>query len=116
LRLAGLVFASAVRRGSHLPDHSGGSDDLDKLAYACGGCNGVKYDAVEALDPTTGQTAPLFHPRRDQWADHFTWNPDHTQLIGITPTGRATIARLKLSRAEVVRLRRILPFLPRPEI
>ena len=109
-------FSPAPFAVDHIfPIIRGGTDSMDNLAYACGGCNGVKYDAVDALDPTTGQSAPLVHPRRDRWADHFIWNPDQTELIGITPTGRATIARLKLNRTEVVRLRRILPSLPPPE-
>ncbi|MCX6367126.1 MAG: HNH endonuclease [Armatimonadetes bacterium] len=96
------------------PASRGGSDGLENRAYCCGGCNGAKYDCIEAPDPTTGQPAPLFHPRQDSWEDHFTWNADQTEMIGITPTGRATIARLRLNREEVVRLRRVLPLLPRP--
>jgi hypothetical protein len=32
---------------------------------------GRLYDATEAIDPTTGHIAPLFHPRRDVWSAHF---------------------------------------------
>jgi hypothetical protein len=39
---------------------------------------------------------------------HFTWNDDFTLMIGLTLTGRATIAALHLNRAELVNLRRAL--------
>lgn len=97
------------------PASRGGSDDLTNLAYCCGGCNGAKYDCIAAPDPTTGQPTSLFHPRRDLWETHYSWNTDQTEMIGITPTGRATIARLRLNRPEVVSLRRVLPLLPGPE-
>jgi hypothetical protein len=51
---------------------------------------------------------PLYDPRRDRWHDHFAWSEEHTELIGLTATGRATIGRLQLNRAGVVNLRRVL--------
>lgn len=98
------------------PASLGGADQLDNLAYCCGGCNGAKYNSTAAPDPTTGQSAVLFHPRNDQWTDHFEWNADQTEMIGRTPTGRATIVRLRLNRPEVVALRQILPLLPQPQV
>ena len=82
--------------------------DADNLALACQSCNNFKYDATRALDPVTGNLAPLFHPRRDAWADHFCWSLNGLELIGISPAGRATISRLQLNRPGVVRLRRVL--------
>jgi hypothetical protein len=41
------------------------------------------------------------------WEEHFTWNEDVTQAIGITPVGRATIALLKINRDGVVNMRRV---------
>jgi 5-methylcytosine-specific restriction endonuclease McrA len=61
-------FASGPFVVEHIrPKAKGGEDDLGNLAYACSFCNGAKYDATEAIDPTTGHIAPLFHPRRDVW-------------------------------------------------
>jgi hypothetical protein len=51
---------------------------------------------------------PLFHPRNQPWSDHFSWNDDFTIIIGITPTGRATVETLSLNREGLVNLRRIL--------
>ena len=86
----------------------GGTDSLENLALACFGCNGPKSAFTEGTDPETGVVVPLYHPRRDNWREHFRWNEDFTELVGLTPTGRATIARLDLNRPGVVPLRRLM--------
>jgi len=85
----------------------GGSDNLSNLAKACYGCNGSKYTATKALDPVTNQIVPLFHPRKDNWKDHFKWSDDFLLMIGLTPTGRATIIRLKTNRPAQINLRKV---------
>lgn len=91
-----------------LPVSKGGADTLENLANACQQCNNHKYAAFEATDPLTGEIVPLYHPRQDHWSDHFAWNEDTTQIIGITAIGRATVVRLQLNRTGVVNLRRLL--------
>jgi hypothetical protein len=91
-----------------VPRSRGGSDDPENLALSCQGCNGRKYTDVEALDPSTGMTAPLFHPRRHEWGEHFAWSVDFSLILGLTPTGRATVERLQLNRSGVIRLRQAL--------
>ena len=91
-----------------IPLAKGGTHDLENLAWSCQGCNSRKYVTVEALDPVTGQIVPLYHPRRDRWLEHFAWNEDDTLIIGLTPTGRATVEKLQLNRLGVVNLRRVL--------
>ncbi len=86
----------------------GGSNALDNLALACSGCNGHKYDKAEALDPTTKQIVLLFHPRRQEWNEHFEWSEDYTNVIGVTATGRATVNALQMNRTGLVNLRRAL--------
>ena len=75
---------------------------------ACWGCNGLKSDCTEAVDPATGKLAPLYNPRKDVWADHFRWVESFTLLIGISPVGRATVSKLQLNRENVVNLRTLL--------
>ncbi len=70
--------------------------------------NALKYDKTEAHDSASGQIAPLYHPRRDSWNEHFAWSDNFTLLIGITPTGRATVDALLLNRDGVVNLRGLL--------
>lgn len=77
-----------------LPKSLGGADDSDNLALACQRCNAYRYNFTTGLDPQTQETLPLFNPRKLRWADHFIWTADGLRLIGITPVGRATCARL----------------------
>lgn len=91
-----------------LPLSLGGDNDLGNLANSCGGCNGRKRDKIDAIDPQTGQKAPLFNPRLDIWEEHFIWRDDFTIIEGISPRGRCTVALLELNRKGVVNLRRAL--------
>jgi 5-methylcytosine-specific restriction endonuclease McrA len=91
-----------------LPRSRGGSHRAGNLAFSCQGCNGYKYTATEAVDPVSGEVVPLYHPRRDRWKAHFAWNDTYTHIVGQTPTGRATVARLGLNRPHVVNLRHLL--------
>jgi hypothetical protein len=91
-----------------IPRAKGGPTTLENLALACQGCNNHKYDKVAALDPVSGEIVPLYHPRRDHWDTHFAWSDDFTLIIGLTPTGRATVATLLLNREGVLNLRRLL--------
>ncbi|HYO49295.1 MAG TPA: HNH endonuclease, partial [Chloroflexia bacterium] len=91
-----------------LPKSKGGRTVLDNLALSCQGCNNHKYNKTESTDPLTGKSTPLYHPRRDRWHQHFTWGEEYTLIIGLTPTGRATVETLQLNREGVVNLRRLL--------
>lgn len=90
------------------PWSAGGVTQESNLAWTCLGCNINKADATSAIDPATGLTAPLFHPRHNRWADHFTWSDDGTRIVGITPAGRATVYLLQLNRGGLVNLRQVL--------
>lgn len=91
-----------------IPQSQGGQTKLDNLALSCQGCNNHKYTKIEGRDPVSGDIVPLFHPRRQRWRDHFVWNDDFTLIIGLTPTGRATVEALRLNREGLVNLRRVL--------
>ncbi len=88
-----------------MPLRAGGSDELDNLAWACPGCNLTKATRVTTLDPVSGQVVRLFHPRQDQWSDHFVWQ-DY-QLVGLTPIGRALVAAFNLNHERRVRVRQV---------
>jgi len=90
------------------PRSRGGADTLENLALSCQGCNNYKYTKVEAHDPINDQLVPLFHPRQHQWTNHFRWADSYTQIVGITPTGRATVGALQLNREGLINLRQIL--------
>ncbi len=91
-----------------VPLAKGGTNAANNLANACQGCNNRKFVSTEAIDSLTGAMAVLYHPRRDRWAEHFAWDEDYLVMIGLTPTGRATVEKLELNRKGVVNLRRLL--------
>lgn len=91
-----------------IPQSRGGTNSLDNLALACQGCNNFKYNKIEDKDPVTGNMVSLYHPRKHRWNEHFAWNNDFTLVIGLTPTGRATVKALLLNREGAINLRRML--------
>jgi HNH endonuclease len=90
------------------PFSRGGQTIAENLALSCQTCNNYKYNKTEAPDPATGQLVPLFHPRQLEWNQHFAWNEDTTQMLGITAIGRATVALLQTNREGVINMRRVL--------
>ena len=84
----------------------GGSDDVDNLALACHRCNLHKGPNLSGVDPVTGVVEILFHPRRDQWPEHFVFREAY--LEGLTPTGRVTVEVLALNDARRIELRQEL--------
>jgi len=90
------------------PLSRGGANDLNNLALSCSGCNGRKYNKTEAPDPTDGAMAPLFNPREQQWREHFCWSSDYTRIVGLTPTGRATLEALQMNRLGLINIRQLL--------
>ncbi len=91
-----------------LPRIAGGKTNAENLAYAWQGCNAHKATRTEAADYLTGKRAGLFNPRQMLWSDHFSWSEDFSEVVGITPTGRATVETLKLNRRGLVNLRRVM--------
>ncbi|MGH9838780.1 MAG: HNH endonuclease [Blastocatellia bacterium] len=80
-----------------------GKTVADNLALACVSCSLRKSARIAFIDPDTGIEALLFNPRQNVWDDHFVW--EGTRLIGLTSTGRTTIAALDLNRALILAIR-----------
>lgn len=79
------------------PQASGGESSTDNLALSCRSCNLYKSDAMTAFDEQTQSTVRLFHPRRDDWSDHFTVNAETGEIEGSTDIGRTTVFRLRIN-------------------
>lgn len=80
-----------------MPSIHGDTDADDNLALSCRSCNVRKGVRVDDVDPATGRTARLFHPRRDRWGDHFRVDIDRGIIEGLSPIGRASVARLAMN-------------------
>lgn len=84
----------------------GGRSLLDNLAYTCVICNRRKGSDVASFDIVTDRVVPLYHPRRDVWADHF--QLDGARIVPRTPQGRATVSLLRLNRPSRLAERHLL--------
>jgi len=89
------------------PRSSGGETVFENLCLSCPSCNRYKASRQTALDPNTQQKIKLFHPQQQLWTEHFAWNEDATEIIGLTPIGNATISALKMNRSQLIRVRKM---------
>jgi len=79
----------------------GGPTVETNLCLACADCNRFKGSDLCSLDPETGSIVSLFHPRTDQWADHFQMQANgEIQLL--SATARATAHILLFNDVEFV--------------
>ncbi len=86
-----------------VPRASGGLTVAENLALACVSYSLRKEARRSALDPQTYRGTALFHPRRQRRADHSRW--DGVSIVGLTPTGRATIGALQMNRPMILSIR-----------
>ena len=84
----------------------GGPTRADNLALSCTLCNKHKGSDLASIDPQTGDLVPLFHPRKDRWADHF--RLDEAHLASLTAKGRVTIKLLQLNHPDRITERALL--------
>jgi hypothetical protein len=95
----------------HTIDHviaekHGGTTSDDNLALACILCNSRKASDLASIDELTGCIEPLFHPRRDRWADHFELRGGRIEPL--TARGRATTRLLHFNDPPRIRERELL--------
>jgi len=93
--------ARALKR--HEVDHiiaekHGGATVESNLCLCCAICNRFKGSDLSAVDPETEEVFTLFHPRRDQWGEHFQLRD--AEIVGLTPKGRVTIRLLRMNDAD----------------
>lgn len=89
-----------------IPEAVGGMSTADNLCLACFSCNIHKAAQQSGADPATGDVVSLFQPLFQKWTEHFAWNDGDSQIIGLTPCGRATVAALHMNNPIMVRARR----------
>lgn len=88
------------------PQSRGGAASEENLALACRSCNLYKSDRVSDVDERTREEVGLFNPRRDAWGEHFALATETGEMEGLTPCGRATVARLRMNSKAQVEARR----------
>ena len=85
------------------PRQHEGSDDAENLGLACPRCNAYKGPNLAAIDPQTKQVVPIFNPRTQSWDDHFA--TQGVRIVGLSPTGRATVRLLNMNAEERLKVR-----------
>ncbi len=70
---------------------------IDAMPYAFKGPN------LTSIDLDTGAAVRLFNPRLDDWSEHFLFEAG--EVLGLTPTGRATVRLLNINAPRRVQLR-----------
>jgi hypothetical protein len=101
----------SVVLSAHQVDHiiaqkHGGLTQAENLALACALCNKYKGSDLASLDPDTGEIAPLYHPRRDRWAEHF--RLVNGRVVPLTPAGRVTVRLLQFNHPDRISERLLL--------
>lgn len=96
---------------AHEVDHiiskkHGGQTALDNLALSCALCNKHKGSDLASFDHETAKIVPLYHPRRERWADHFQLS--NAEFIPLSQTGRVTIKLLLLNDPDRIEERKLL--------
>lgn len=95
----------------HQVDHiiaekHGGLTAIDNLALACVLCNKYKGSDIASIDGESGDIIRLYHPRRDNWQEHFLLSA--ANIMPLTAIGRVTASLLQFNRAERVAERELL--------
>lgn len=83
-----------------------GADTEDNLALACRSCNLRKATHTSGIDPDSQVITSLFHPRENQWENHFRADTESGKIEGLTALGRVTLSTLEMnSQAQIAALR-----------
>ena len=86
-----------------IAEKHGGKTVESNLALACPHCNLYKGPNIAGRDVDTSQIIRLYHPRADQWHDHFAF--DGPWIIGLTEIGRVTVQVLAMNAEDMLALR-----------
>jgi hypothetical protein len=78
-----------------IAEKHGGPTERENLAWSCYDCNIYKGPNIAGIDPDTDCVVSLFNPRQQTWRDHFVRRGP--EIIGSTPTGKATVDVLRIN-------------------
>jgi hypothetical protein len=75
-----------------------GLTESENLALSCPCCNRFKGSDLGSIDPETQKLTPFFHPRLQEWLDHF--QLEGGKIVPLTPEGRVTAKILQFNLSE----------------
>ena len=102
-----LIVGAAFTVDHILPEALGGLTVLENLSLACWPYNLRKGKRIAAIDPASKERVRLFHPILERWNEHFRWDADGLLIVGLTPSGRATVYALNMNDRERINSRRL---------
>lgn len=102
-----LVFNFPFEVEHIIPLSRQGANDEANLALACRSCNLRKGTRISGIVPGSNTEVRLFHPRQDQWSDHFQVDAESGKIMGITATGKVTVEYLEMNSASQVAARQL---------
>ena len=85
---------------------NGQTEDM-KLALACRSCNLRKSNRIKGTVPSSDAEARFFHPRNDQWHQHFEIDANSGSILGITDIGKVTAAYLEMNSPSQIAARQL---------
>ena len=101
------IAAFAPHEVDHvIAEKHGGLTKADNLALSCALCNKHKGSDLTSIDPETGDIVPLYHPRKDQWCEHF--QIKDAKFIALSSKARVTIRLLQLNQQDRIEEREYL--------
>ncbi len=91
-----------------IAEKHGGTTTEENLALSCPLCNQAKGSDIASIDPETGDTVRLYHPRQDNWKEHFGIEITNGMILPFSAIGRVTINLLRINRSSRLPVRQIL--------
>ncbi|MBC7811645.1 MAG: HNH endonuclease [Burkholderiales bacterium] len=89
-----------------IAEKHGGQTVTGNLALSCSVCNTYKGTDIASADPQTGLATFLYHPRKQNWSDHFYLQNAITEPL--TAEARVTVFLLRFNDERRVEERKAL--------
>lgn len=90
-----------------IPIFRQGANDAANLALACRSCNLRKGTRISGTLPDSNLEVRFFHPRENQWSDHFQVDVESGKIMGMTPVGEVTVEYLEMNSPAQVAARQL---------
>ncbi|OYD93076.1 HNH endonuclease [Nostoc sp. 'Peltigera membranacea cyanobiont' 210A] len=90
-----------------IPISRQGANHKANLALACRSCNLRKGTRISGTLPDSNTEVRLFHPRENQWSEHFQVDVESGKIRGMTPVGEVTVEYLAMNSPAQVAARQL---------
>jgi len=84
-----------------------GANNETNLALACRSCNLRKGIRISGIVSDSNTEVRFFHPRQDQWGEHFQVDVESGRILGTTPVGTVTVDYLEMNSPAQVAARQL---------